>query len=74
MKTEVLGQLAAVSGVVVRTSEVRPELLYGTFRCLECGSIQRHVEQQFKYTQVGREGGREVGGRGRGEPHGLKEI
>lgn len=52
MKTEVLGQLAAVSGVVVRTSEVRPELLLGTFRCLECGAVQRNVEQQFKYTQV----------------------
>lgn len=52
MKTELLGQLASVSGVVVRTSEVRPELLYGTFRCLECGHVQRNVEQQFKYTQV----------------------
>ncbi|GJP72404.1 hypothetical protein CLOP_g3140 [Closterium sp. NIES-67] len=51
MKVEVLGQLSAVSGVVVRTSEVRPELLYGTFRCLECGSVQRNIEQQFKYTQ-----------------------
>ncbi|CAI5477429.1 unnamed protein product [Closterium sp. Yama58-4] len=51
MKVEVLGQLSAVSGVVVRTSEVRPELLYGTFRCLECGAVQRNVEQQFKYTQ-----------------------
>ncbi|CAI5975705.1 unnamed protein product [Closterium sp. NIES-64] len=51
MKVEVLGQLSAVSGVVVRTSEVRPELLYGTFRCLECGAVQRNIEQQFKYTQ-----------------------
>jgi DNA replicative helicase MCM subunit Mcm2 (Cdc46/Mcm family) len=44
----------AVSGVVTRTSEVRPELLEGTFKCLDCGTIIRDVQQQFKYTQVWR--------------------
>lgn len=48
-----VGKLASVSGTVTRTSEVRPELLYGTFQCMECGKIARDVEQQFKYTQVG---------------------
>ncbi|GBG72984.1 hypothetical protein CBR_g12702 [Chara braunii] len=51
LKTEEIGKLVAVSGTVTRTSEVRPELLYGTFKCLECGTVIHHVEQQFKYTQ-----------------------
>lgn len=51
-----VGKLASVSGTVTRTSEVRPELLYGTFQCMECGKVARDVEQQFKYTQVSRQG------------------
>lgn len=39
------------SGTVTRTSEVRPELFMGCFRCLECGTIIRNVEQQFKFTE-----------------------
>lgn len=46
-----LGHLACITGTVTRTSEVRPELLFGTFRCLDCGSIVRDVEQEFKYTE-----------------------
>lgn len=38
-------------GTVTRTSEVRPELFLATFRCLDCGTIARNVEQQFKFTQ-----------------------
>ena len=36
---------------MTRTSEVRPELFLATFRCLECGTVARNVEQQFKFTQ-----------------------
>ena len=36
---------------MTRTSEVRPELFLGTFRCMDCGTIARNVEQQFKFTQ-----------------------
>ncbi|CAM8945503.1 unnamed protein product [Rhodiola kirilowii] len=50
--TEEIGKLVSVKGVVTRTSEVRPELLHGTFKCLECGNVVQNVEQQFKYTQV----------------------
>ena len=46
------GKLISVSGVVTRTSEVRPELLQGTFKCLDCEGVIKNVEQQFKYTQV----------------------
>jgi DNA replicative helicase MCM subunit Mcm2 (Cdc46/Mcm family) len=31
---------------------VRPELLQGTFKCLDCGNVVKNVEQQFKYTEV----------------------
>ncbi|KAK6240285.1 MCM domain - like 4 [Theobroma cacao] len=51
LTTAEIGKLVSVTGVVTRTSEVRPELLQGTFKCLECGSLIRNVEQQFKYTE-----------------------
>lgn len=52
LKTERIGTLMSVSGTVTRTSEVRPELLYGTFICEACGGIVNEIEQQFKYTEV----------------------
>lgn len=51
LRTELIGKLLAFSGTVTRTSEVRPELFLGTFKCLECGSAVPHVEQQYKFTQ-----------------------
>ncbi|KAF5193857.1 Dna replication licensing factor mcm6 [Thalictrum thalictroides] len=51
LTTEDIGKLVSVSGVVTRTSEVRPELLQGTFKCLGCGNVSKNVEQQFKYTE-----------------------
>ncbi|GAV80097.1 MCM domain-containing protein [Cephalotus follicularis] len=51
LTTVEIGKLVSVTGVVTRTSEVRPELLQGTFKCLDCGSLIQNVEQQFKYTQ-----------------------
>jgi DNA replication licensing factor MCM6 len=47
-----IGQLASISGTVTRTSEVRPELISGTFSCEMCQTTIRDVEQQFKYTEV----------------------
>ncbi|XP_014502219.1 DNA replication licensing factor MCM6 isoform X2 [Vigna radiata var. radiata] len=49
--TSEIGRLVSVTGVVTRTSEVRPELLQGTFKCLDCGAVIKNVEQQFKYTE-----------------------
>lgn len=40
-----------ISGTVTRTSEVRPELFVGAFRCNMCLTTVRNVEQQFKYTE-----------------------
>ncbi|KAH7569745.1 hypothetical protein JRO89_XS06G0259700 [Xanthoceras sorbifolium] len=51
LTTAEIGKLVSVTGVVTRTSEVRPELLQGTFKCLECMGVIKNVEQQFKYTE-----------------------
>nr|WCZ58495.1 DNA replication licensing factor MCM6 [Andalucia godoyi] len=50
-KTNHLGRLVCISGTVTRTSEVRPELLFGKFRCGACGHESELVEQQFLYTE-----------------------
>jgi DNA replication licensing factor MCM6 len=52
LRTDKIGTLMSISGTVTRTSEVRPELLFGTFICEECGGLVNEVEQQFKYTEV----------------------
>ncbi|KAL4467074.1 hypothetical protein ABPG72_019284 [Tetrahymena utriculariae] len=46
-----IGKLNSIKGLVTRSSEVRPELLYGTFICQLCNSQVRDIEQQFKYTE-----------------------
>ncbi|KAL1761521.1 MCM2/3/5 family-domain-containing protein [Schizophyllum commune] len=51
LRTDRIGQLMSISGTVTRTSEVRPELLYGSFVCEVCKGIINDVEQQFKYTE-----------------------
>lgn len=52
MRMDKVGQLMSISGTVTRTSEVRPELINGTFVCENCRTVIRDVEQQFKYTEV----------------------
>lgn len=52
LNTARVGQLTSFTSIVTRTSDVRPELLFGTFECRECGSIARNISQQFRYTQV----------------------
>jgi DNA replication licensing factor MCM6 len=52
LKTEKIGRLTSISGTVTRTSEVRPELLYGSFICEVCNGLVHDIEQQFKYTEV----------------------
>lgn len=51
LHTDKVGKLVSISGTVTRTSEVRPELLFGTFTCVECKTSVRDVEQQFRYTE-----------------------
>jgi len=45
-----IGVLTRVSGQVVRTHSVHPELIIGCFRCKDCLAEQL-TEQQFRYTQ-----------------------
>ena len=47
-----LGTLLRITGHVIRTHPVHPELVRGTFMCLQCQTIVRDILQQFKYSQV----------------------
>ena len=51
LTTSKIGQLCSFSATVTRTTEVRPELVFGTFECLECGKLMKNIGQQFKYTE-----------------------
>merc|ERR1719174_2402552 len=50
LKTDRLGNLLTMCGTVTRTTEVKPELLVGSFQCNECMREVSGVEQQFKVT------------------------
>jgi DNA replication licensing factor MCM6 len=51
LKSTRLGQLISFSGTATRTTQVRPELIIGTFVCKMCNSVANSVEQEFKYTE-----------------------
>ncbi|XP_023232350.1 zygotic DNA replication licensing factor mcm6-like [Centruroides sculpturatus] len=51
LTTTKIGGLLRICGQVVRTHPVHPELVSGTFTCLDCQTVIKDVEQQFKYTQ-----------------------
>lgn len=46
-----IGQLVRITGQIVRTHSVHPELVMGTFECEDCGTECPNVEQQFKFTE-----------------------
>ncbi|XP_049797982.1 DNA replication licensing factor Mcm6 [Schistocerca nitens] len=50
LTTAKIGTLVRISGQVVRTHPVHPELVLGTFVCLDCQTVIKDVEQQFKFT------------------------
>lgn len=50
LRTDSIGTLLSFTGTVTRTSEVRPELYLGTFKCDYCLAEVKDVEQAFKYT------------------------
>ncbi|XP_059200674.1 DNA replication licensing factor MCM6 isoform X1 [Centropristis striata] len=45
-----IGTLVRISGQVVRTHPVHPELVSGTFVCMDCQALIKDVPQQFKYS------------------------
>ncbi|KEG11185.1 minichromosome maintenance (MCM) complex subunit [Trypanosoma grayi] len=51
LRASLVGQLCSIKGVVTRTSQVRPELIVGVFRCGDCGTESNPVDQQFHYTE-----------------------
>lgn len=51
LKCNLLGKLIKLRGTITRTSEVRPELKVGVFKCKNCGKISKAIPQQFKYTE-----------------------
>lgn len=51
LRTLNLGRLMSIYGTVTRTTDAKPELIMGTFRCLDCNNLVKNVEQQFKYTE-----------------------
>lgn len=51
LKTLSLGRLMSIHGTITRTTEVKPELMLGSFKCTECGSLNPNIEQQFKFTE-----------------------
>lgn len=53
LKSAKIGTLIRISGQVVRTHPVHPELVSGTFICLECQTVIPNVEQQFKVSVLG---------------------
>jgi DNA replicative helicase MCM subunit Mcm2 (Cdc46/Mcm family) len=52
LSTAKIGSLIRITAQVTRTHPVHPELVNGTFICLDCQTIIKNVLQQFKYTQV----------------------
>ncbi|KAJ3616209.1 hypothetical protein Zmor_011995 [Zophobas morio] len=51
LNTNIIGKLVAIRGTVIRTSEIRPELLSGHFTCQVCNANIPSVTQQFRYTR-----------------------
>lgn len=51
LRTDQVGRLSSISGTVTRTSDVRPELLIGAFRCTKCGLLAEHIQQQYSFTR-----------------------
>lgn len=48
LRSEKVGTLIRISGQIVRTHPVHPELVLGTFVCETCQTVIKGVEQQFK--------------------------
>lgn len=44
LKTLNLGKVMSIQGTVTRTTEVKPELQIGSFRCNQCGQLNEGIE------------------------------
>ena len=50
LRTEKIGKLIAFKATVTKSTEVRPELLFGTFQCETCDRKVKDVQQLFRLT------------------------
>ena len=44
LRTHSLGRLMSILGTVTRSTDAKPELILGTFQCLECGAFVQNIE------------------------------
>lgn len=51
LKSHKIGRLISFKATVTRTSEVRPEIVVGAFKCKLCSTLLANIEQQFRYTE-----------------------
>ena len=51
LKTLSIGKIMSIKGTVTRTTEIKPELQLGSFKCLACDNHNPGIEQEFKYTK-----------------------
>lgn len=51
LKSNILGDLVSFSGTVTRTTQVRPELHTGVFKCKDCNTTIKNIRQEYKYTE-----------------------
>ncbi|XP_049847943.1 uncharacterized protein LOC126305001 [Schistocerca gregaria] len=51
LKSSTIGQLSSFCATITRTSDVRPELLFGSFVCLDCQTRVNNLEQRYRYTE-----------------------
>lgn len=51
VRTENIARLISICGTVTRSSDVRPELLVGSFRCSKCSLDTPPIPQQYHYTR-----------------------
>jgi DNA replication licensing factor MCM6 len=52
LTTAKIGELVRISGQVIRTHPVHPELVSGHFTCQDCQTDIPSVEQQFKVSYI----------------------
>jgi len=51
IRAQFIGQMFCITGTITRTSDVRPELIKGSFKCKVCGTEIPNVSQNFQFTE-----------------------
>jgi len=51
LRSSIVGDLVSFRGTVTRTTQVRPELVLGSFKCKDCGACVENVKQEYVYTE-----------------------